>query len=89
MSTISDALNAAADIIETKGHVKGACISPSGAQCTLQAMETGSRGVNKLFQDCEARFRRVNNVDNVISWNDEPDRTQEEVIAALRLAAHE
>lgn len=98
---IADLLNKAAEIIETRGFVKGddknAKMGHAGCPtCAALALYDAGEALNLSRRDVwdarRALCRHVGiaNEDflfGVFQWNDAPERTGEEVIAGLRGAA--
>lgn len=87
----------AADLIEERGHAKGILETFDGKLCLLGALNMAAWGsarhhsggyqalryVEQFIPGNNDRWRRYNGVD----WNNQPERTQEEVVAVLRAAA--
>ena len=78
----------AADLIEQKGHCKGAYIR-DGAHCALGAIYAvrNAMGANDDIWNTAQDKLRMFLGGSVAQWNDHLDRTHAEVIAALRGAA--
>jgi len=85
----------AADIIERRGWHRGSYESGYGAVCALGAINIAANGAALKFgpssNDAVVRMThylvQTGYEDGVHSWNDQPGRTKEEVVAALRAAA--
>lgn len=92
-SKVAKILNGAADYIEKYGHCKGHFQDGTGACCTLGAMrlQTEYRISWAWGEGSVAAFsKHIKNgwgEAGIANWNDAPERTKEEVIAALREAA--
>lgn len=94
---VSEILNKAADLIEPEGAwTQGtwartangsddAAIGEDVCWCAYGAIRRASEFVNDLSDECVEKVRQL--VGDVITWNDAPERTQAEVVAALRAAA--
>jgi hypothetical protein len=92
-------LDRAADIIERNGHCKGfyydASVDLSPAECPVcplgalaLAMGATNPKTDRAFgSPAEIALERYLDIVSVADWNDAPDRTPAEVIAALRGAA--
>ena len=88
MST-RDVLLKAVDIIEDMGWWQGNLIGPHGERCVAEAIAEAD---SMVAPDAYAALRQHLGIgpDDQFAighWNDAPERTQEEVIAALRGAA--
>jgi len=87
-SRVSDVLDRAADLIEPEGawH-QGNYVGPTGdCWCALGAIMR----VGNFASDINAPsivLRRLIGEEFVADWNDDPERTQAEVVAKLREAA--
>lgn len=92
-------LDEAADIIERNGHCKGfyyeTTVDLAPAECPVcplgaigLAMGATNPKTDRAFgSPAEVALERYLDVATVADWNDDPDRTVDEVIAALRGAA--
>ena len=82
----------AADLIEERGHAKSALEDEKGRLCALGALNlahsgnaTNWSGARDFIKARNKLARQVKS--NMIScWNNRPERTQQEVIDALRAA---
>ncbi len=72
----------AANLIEEKGWCQGALRTQGGAHCVLGALIEASPSFD--LKPLQALIG-----DSVAIWNDKPERTKEEIIAALRKAAED
>lgn len=94
MST-SDVLRKAADVIRERGWNQGHFETLGGRVCVLGAinvacgLDADSMKLPLSYLDAEAALRAVLPVPWPSEWNDERDRTAEEVIAALLKAAEQ
>ena len=102
--TISDVLSRAADAIQERGHCKGNFVDAAGNLCVAGALYLAAGlpvvgiakprdgwDAAKSYADADeaaAAFRRYVG-SSVYTWNDQPERTKEEVVAALRAAAEQ
>lgn len=85
MKRISDILDEAAGLIEGPGAWGRG--SRRSSPCLIEALaKVWGGGYDSKWVDALKPLRRVVGSD-VASWNDHPDRTQEEAVAALRQAA--
>jgi hypothetical protein len=95
MSTVADVLDRAADVIVERGHHKRNYVGLDGSVCAVGAIRVAIAGgpVSPLRIDQFDTYRSAQAwasdvVGSPISrWNDAPERTAGEVIAALREAA--
>lgn len=98
--SIYETLNAAADLLEKDGWCQEDYANDSGQRCTVGAiyqMPTGNQfSISEALSDAECSeaedyltyyLAQTADVAHIPSWNDEPDRTQAEVIETLRAAA--
>lgn len=78
----------AADLIEEKGWCQGMYNNRSGAMCMMGAIINAGRRHEHRYTS-RAHLRLIEAVGGVapVLWNDAPERTQEEVVSALRKAA--
>ena len=92
--TTREVLLKAADIIEEKGWYQGNMIGPKGELCMLGALNVASDysleyfNVRTVVRD-HLHISVKDKSFSLSNWNDAPERTKEEVIAALRGAAEE
>lgn len=93
---VSDVLRRAADLMELHGHCKFIRRNDAGSMCILGAIETAQDRYNSCDSSLTTQAARtiadVLNLENtsrgdVADWNNLPERTGEEVIAVMRLAA--
>jgi hypothetical protein len=83
------ALRDAAEYIRVHGHCNTGPHGPNGEVCVAVAMSQ----VGTAFPDFVAAIRHLAPLvgspdpDCIVAWNDAPERTAEEVIAALEAAA--
>jgi hypothetical protein len=84
----SEALNAAADHIQIFGHRKHGLGEQGQPTCALGALQavTGGRDANGWMQPGIKLLRYIERPD-VAVWNNAPERTAEDVIAAMRACA--
>jgi putative intracellular protease/amidase len=95
MSTVADVLDRAADVIAERGHCKGDYEGPDGSVCAIGALLVAIAGgpadplnARQFHTYMSARDWASDVVGNAVArWNDAPERTADEVIAALREAA--
>jgi hypothetical protein len=84
-------LLAAADYIEEHGWCQGRPYLGESA-CVIGAVNIVTNGDKRLFETDRLRhaMERVHKTlgGSAISWNDNPTRTKEEVVSALRKAAY-
>lgn len=83
-------LLAAADLIECDGHCKGCLVDLDGRRCAMGAIFMAcldDSAVNAVIAERaeHALFRHISCT--IVEWNDAPERTAAEVVAALRGAA--
>ena len=88
---LSEVLYRAADRIEWFGHLKGAAIGPEGDYRTAPTCAVGAISVTTL-PDVELGRRAADALSahlgrGIVDWNDEDERTADEVVEALRAAA--
>lgn len=80
-----------ADYIARNGHHKGACYNyaagPNPPSCLIGSLSNAG-GINNILEPVEI-FEKYINGYNVVAWNDAPERTAGEVIAAMRACALE
>lgn len=90
--TPAEVLRKAADVIREQGHCKGVYSTEDGRVCVYGAINTAA-GHWPVFEGddyvvdtaCRTLMRHLDY--DVVYWNDAPERTAEEVIAALEKAA--
>ncbi len=86
-------LRAAADVLERDGWTQEFFTDQAGCHCAAGAVRVVAyeKGDKACYRDAvEALAAYVTGTDNLIAlyrWNDNPDRTSAEVIAAFRAAA--
>jgi hypothetical protein len=100
--TVADVLNAAADLLEKPGawtqdayarSAKGNKVLPAGDKavcwCASGALARvqGLGGYEAEYSDAGHVLARTVSIIDIPIWNDTPERTQAEVVAALRAAA--
>lgn len=89
MDIDKEVFNKAAAYIEEKGWVQGRGKTQDGVCCAFAIGHfAGDHDMTKYF----THFKKVNNLAGegnfgIGVWNDRPERTKEEVLAALRKAA--
>lgn len=79
----------AAELIEDKGWIQQAPVSPLG-YCVTGAIDQASHGLARrgdIVSDARSKLWYVINNNSITAWNDTPGRTKEEVLAKLREAA--
>lgn len=81
-----------ADYIEKHGWCQGRLENPCGAVCARGALFKVT--TNPVYQNVEARLSKCvggerDPVNNVVNWNNAPERTKEEVVAMMRHAAYQ
>lgn len=59
---------------------------PNGERCAIRAINQAAGGYTDAAEAAQHRLRQIVG-DSISNWNDDPDRTKAEVIAALRTAA--
>lgn len=94
---VSKLLRDGADHMEKHGHTKGQLQDDNGSVCFLGALYAargrmnvidGVSDVTDIVQSVmNIPFHRNGSVYAMVAWNNAPERTGEEVIAAMRLAA--
>ena len=98
MTAVADVLNGAADLIERDGWWQGNYRGPNGERCLnralADALDLPLNGLalwrlDPLYLGAEAALRNVTGRYLLTGWNDQPGRTQAEVVAALRAAAEQ
>lgn len=83
----------AANLIEERGHCKGAaqvgdafCLSGAISRAALDSFQEGSDwSLWRGHEEAMARLRT--HMECPVAWNDRPERTKEEVVAKLRAVA--
>lgn len=97
MSKVTDTLRAAVELLEIYGWCQGSLGNTSIGFCAVGAINAASRGLAHSPLDkqqrhgkaCERLFSAINGHTHrygVASWNDDPDRTKDEVLEAFRRA---
>ena len=82
-------LNSAADLLEQDGWIQHYLYSAKG-RCILGAISDATRRSKKRSGTAALARQHLHthlNTTNAVEWNDHPERTQTEVVAALRAAA--
>lgn len=87
MSDLADVLNRAADLIERDGWVQGRFRGPNGEHCATDAVVCACEFSMVVYNDAVDVLLEAIRRQNLPRWNDEPGRTQAEVVAKLRAAA--
>lgn len=79
----------AAQVIRTGGLAKGVYVSATGAHCTIGALTAVTPGFSHMhsYGDAIAELLGVGNWNGVIAWNDQPERTADEVAGVFDQAA--
>lgn len=94
--TANEMLNKAADYLETHEWLQHKMWDDKGGACLLGAMETiySDYGVSSYTDPAWDEFKlayrqlyQVIGTDMVACWNDQPGRTKEQVVKALREAS--
>lgn len=85
---VADVLNDAADHLCFGGWVQGQHYRGT-ASCAVGALDRATQGKSALAIRALETFRQYLGVRSVISWNDLPGRTADEVVNAMRHAAKE
>jgi len=85
----------AANLIEERGHAKGALVRVDGSMCALGALNCAATGdpldhqqrhdVSGFMVAFSSLTKRVGG--DIVEWNNAPERTKEEVVSELRSAA--
>lgn len=90
---VAQVLRDAAELIERDGWCQGDMYSTAGARCVMGAIFTTAHHAlpddPSLAIDALAPFARSLPQGKTMEWNDDPDRTVTEVLAALRACADE
>lgn len=81
----SEILNTAADLIEERGWRQGTAGAGEGV-CAISALAAAAPGPSKWLHAANV-FADYLSVELVFVWNDAPERTATDVVAALRSAA--
>jgi hypothetical protein len=82
-------LTAAADLIEQRGWCQRKFQDDDGRLCVEGAIYHGLAVLDRVCFDAVRILRRHIGDDSLIRWNDQPGRTQDQVVAALRAAAEQ
>lgn len=78
----------AADYLEEHGHCKDRWSNQQGAKCLLGAIHAGAGSAGyQGARDRVIAYLGFRGVGEAVDWNNAPERTADEVIAALRGAA--
>lgn len=97
--TVADVLEAAAKYLEEHGWTQDVFVTYDGCACAVGAIRLAAGGgrheddethiqTNYLSSTATAAVsKRLAPVSSLLSWNDEPDRTADEVITLLREVA--
>ncbi|OZF40777.1 hypothetical protein CH296_00535 [Rhodococcus sp. 14-2496-1d] len=91
--TISEILARAADLIEEHGWMQGEYVNDKGCLCAVGAIRIAADGKVEGHFPSNAATQAIDlmaghlDAGSVIEWNDDVDRTQTEVVGALRAAA--
>ena len=83
-----DALLKAAEIIEQRGWCQGLLESSSGQVCALGAMDMLEHSMEFDWMRSLMALEIEIGSASIADWNDNPSRTQAEVLAAFRAAAN-
>lgn len=92
---VHEVLNKAADILERDGWCQRSGRGESGERCSTSAISDATPlGDDLTFHTARRVFQKYvwrnhAEVKLVYEWNDEPERTKEQVIDALRACARE
>ena len=98
MSAVADVLNGAADLLEREGWWQGDYRGPNGETCVDGALvrAVGQQPGGIMEGDVGLSYLAAVKVlrhhlgrEFVSAWNDDPQRTKAEVVAALRAAAEQ
>ena len=98
MSAVADVLNGAADLLEREGWCQGQYRNVDGRRCLARALADAldlplngpaNWHHNPLYDAAALALKQVTGRHFIAMWNDEPGRTQAEVVAALRAAAEQ
>ena len=97
MSAVADVLNGAADLLLEDGWVQGDYRGPNGEHCMVDAIgaaiRTSAPGrppwFSPKYAEATLAVRVVVGSSLLAAWQDQPGRTQAEVVAALRAAAEQ
>ena len=83
--TISDTLNATADLLEREGWIQGRIRSNKGF-CLVGAL---NQVAAQNYHLTRKLIQEKTRIESLSYWNDRPERTQKEVISKLREWADE
>jgi hypothetical protein len=89
---VADRLEAAAELIEQRGHCQDGHTNEEGQLCMAAAMNLAN-GVavddDHLYPEDAYVVRAIgaDRPNDIVTWNDQPGRTAAEVVAAFRAAA--
>jgi hypothetical protein len=84
---VANVLNDAADHLCFGGWVQGQHYRGT-ASCAVGALDRATPR-SRLVMQAEETLKRYLGVRSIMSWNDSPDRTADEVVNAMRHAAKE
>jgi hypothetical protein len=93
---VAETIERAADLIETGGLTKGEYSNSQGAHCLLGALGTVASTVFEYGRATEEVARRIAGAEGynpewgfayIVGYNDEPTRTQSEVVDMLKTIA--
>jgi hypothetical protein len=88
MNTTAKILYDAADLIDANGWCQGEARSDAGCYCATAAMRAVvGLGANSEYLDALNAVKRETDAPFIFIWNDEDDRTVDQVTTALRNAA--
>jgi hypothetical protein len=85
---VAEKLRAAADLLATNGWIQGAPSDKHDRYCMTGAINVVTDDADVYEDATEAVLDRLG-TPSIIWWNDQPGRTAEQVIAALRETAAE
>ena len=94
---VADALDDAAGALEALGWCQGAFESVTGKRCALGAIEAACKQQGAGYVDAHLQMAAEHQLGTHIGighfcipkWNDQPGRTEQQVLDALRAAAKE
>lgn len=84
-----EVLEAAAEYIEQYGWHQGGASGPDGSVCALGAIDKcGQASGNNFIEDASLLYEIIfPEFTGIGNWNDQPERTEQEVLDALQKAA--
>ena len=91
--SVSDILAKAADLIEPEGAWSGGCVHGRDCAATAIWQANGNFGDSRPTRPAQRFFAKQIGVNpsrvpsSIYCWNDDPSRTQSEVVAKLREAS--